>query len=131
MNLHGLVAPAIGAVNPFVTGLYRASDGSTNDHGKRIPLYADGVAVSLQVQPLSNMDLKQIDAINVGGIKKAIYVYGEAFAVVRKYAKGGDLIDVTQGGDQGTYLVTVVPEAWSDGASGAAWGHVIAVLQND
>ncbi len=131
MNLHGLVSGAIGVVNPFISCDYYASNGFTiEDSGRQVPAYLAPVTGTAQVQPSTADDLKQLDAVNLGGVKKTIFLYGAAFAVVRKYVKGGDKLVLAVGSNAGTYLVNLVPEQWDDGPN-AAWVKVIATLQND
>lgn len=127
MNLHGIVAPAIGAVNPFVSGTIRQSTGYTvQPNGNRAPLYTD-IPARIQVQALTANDLAHLDGLNVQGTKRAIYLTGEAAGVIRDQNRGGDLVVFPAGtlpeGD--TWLVTLVLEQWPD------WVRAAITLQNE
>mgnify|MGYP000617858836 CR=1 FL=1 len=125
MNLHGIVSGAIGSVNPFVTATMQVSDGYTVDpDGTQIPAYTE-VTGPAQVQALTYKDLQQVDGVNLNGVARAIYFYGEFNGVVRPRQKGGDLIQLTDGPNAGTWLITHVLETWPD------WCKVAVVLQND
>ena len=78
-----------------------------------------------QVQALTYKDLQQVDGVNLNGVARAIYFYGEFNGVVRPRQKGGDLIQLTDGPNAGTWLITHVLETWPD------WCKVAVVLQND
>lgn len=122
MNLHGIVSPIIAAVNPMMPGKVRYSDGYEMGPGrKQVPKYLATVDVSLQVQPLSTGDLKHLEAQNIQGVQRAVYMFGDTQGVVRPLAKGGDLLDF--GGQ--TWLVTAVLETWPD------WCKVGVTLQLD
>lgn len=123
MNLHDIASGIVSAVNPNEELRVRVSIGSTVDAaGKRQPLFAPEVTVTGQVQALTFGDLRQLDALNIQGIKRAIYISGRLDGLVRPGKKGGDLIQTE---DDSTWLVAVVLEYWPD------WCKVAATLQND
>lgn len=110
MNLHAIVRGVIPAVNPDVTGQVYASTGSTTlANGKRVPAFATPYDATMQVQPLSAADLKQLDALNIEGVERAVYLNGVIQGVNRQELKGGDKL-VFLGR---TWLVTVVMEPWN------------------
>lgn len=117
MNLHQIVRGPINAVNPDVIGQVYASTGSTTaGNGTRVPTYATAYSVAMQIQPLSPTDLKQIDALNIQGVDRTIYVNGAIHGVERPQGKGGDLLYA-----RGVYwLVVVLLEPWD----GAGWTKV-------
>lgn len=82
------------------------------------------LTVQAQVQPLTTKDLRHLEGLNIQGVERAIYLYGHVDAVVRPEGKGGDLIIIADGPNQGIYLVTVVLEAWQ------GWCKAGVVLQN-
>jgi hypothetical protein len=132
MNLHAIVRGAINTVNPDQTVVLRASTGyTTNAAGKRTPTYAADATVAAQVQALSGRDLQHPDFLNVQGIKRAVYLYGDVQGVVRPNAKGGDLLVFPQdlGGTAQLWLVVAVLETWNPDATG--WCKVGVVLQDD
>ena len=122
MNLHGIVSPIIAAVNPMIGGALRASDGYEMGPGrKQVPKYRAVAAARLQVQPLSGRDVAHLEAQNIQGVQRSVYMYGDTQGVVRPLAKGGDLLLF----DGQTWLVTVVFETWPD------WCKVGVTLQLD
>lgn len=111
MNLHRVVTGAISAVNPPVTGTLKVSTGYlTASNGKRIPQYGTFPGLALQVQPLSASDLKQLDALNIQGVERAVYMNGNIAGLDRQAGRGGDIL--TWGTPPTTWLVTAVIEPW-------------------
>jgi hypothetical protein len=122
MNLHSMVAPYIGAVNPHQTVTIRPSTGSvTLANGKRTPVYGPPVTVTAQLQALTTDDLAQVDAVNVTAIRKSAWLNGSYSAINRSGQQGGDLLTDAQGR---VWLVSQVAEEWNE------WTHIILVLQN-
>jgi hypothetical protein len=124
MNLHGIVAPIIGSVNPNVPCSMQVSTGYTTEpDGSRTPKY-DEVTGTAQVQALTFKDLHQVDGINLNGAARGIYFYGDIQGVLRTRTKGGDIITLTDGPNVGDWLVVQVLETWPD------WSKCACVLQN-
>ncbi len=126
MNLHGMVAPYIAAVNPMIAVTIQFSQRNTvADDGTPTPLYSAPVAASAQIQPLTYRDLQQLDGINLQGTRYKFYLYGQVDGVVRAESKGGDLITVPPGNRHaGVYLVAQVLEQFPD------WVSCACTLQN-
>lgn len=125
MNLHGIVTPAINVVNPFITGTILISDGYEIGANKRqVPKYAAPVEALMQVQPLSASEIQHLDAMNIQGTRRSIYINGRLDGLVRPLSKGGDLIAFASGVNAGNWLVVVVSEQFPD------WCRVAVVLQN-
>jgi hypothetical protein len=122
MNLHGIVAPIIAAVNPMTTATVKYSNGFTIDPDtfRQVPAYTV-VEAPIQVQALTGKELDQISGLNLQGVVRAIYLYGDTQGVVRPTQKGGDLI--LFGGQ--VWLTATVLETWPD------WSKVAATLQMD
>ena len=98
----------------------------TDDAGKRTPTTIT-LSVQAQVQALSATDLKHIDGLNISGIMRSVYLYGNAAGVVRADQIGGDILvfpEVPNGCNK-NWLVTQVMETWPD------WCRVIVTLQQD
>lgn len=76
-----------------------------------------------QVQELTTTDLRQLDALNIQGSTRVMYISGEVDAIARVRQKGGDLVTMI-GGDGQVYLTTRVLEMWPD------WCKVAVVLQD-
>lgn len=122
MNLHGIVAGAIGTVNPFIdANVYQSTGYTTAADGSREPSYAAPVAIRLQKQELSFKDLQQVDGLNLQGIFCSVYLAGAIYGVDRGTAGGGDKF--TFNGQ--TWLVVAVAEQWPE------WCRVILCLQVD
>lgn len=120
MNLHGIVAGAIGTVNPFITAQAIQSTGYTAlPSGKQVPSYADPITLSIQKQELSFKDLQHVDGLNIQGELCSVYLSGQIYGVDRGTAKGGDKFVF----NSQTWLVVAVPEQWPD------WCRVILCLQ--
>jgi len=121
MNLHGIVRGAIGTVNPHVPAQMLVPNGTftTSPAGKKTPAYNDPVDVSVQLQPLSYTDLKQVDGLNLQGILRAAYVNGNFEGVNRLKGKGGDKLLVN--GE--TWLIVQPLEEWPD------WCKFVVTLQ--
>lgn len=93
MNLHGIVAGVIGAVNPLVPITIQRSTGYTkNDAFEQVPTYAAPVTVIAQVQSLTADDLRQVEGLNIQGEKRAVYINGRTDAIIREDQIGGDLV---------------------------------------
>lgn len=123
-NLHGIVRGAVTTVNPDVIYAWKSSTGSIVGAGRKpVPQYAADVLVRGNPQALTYKDLMQLDGVNMNGVKRAIYLYGQVDGVVRVNAKGGDLLVEQVTGD--TWLVVQPLEQWND-----KWCKVAVTLQN-
>lgn len=127
MNLHGIVAPIIGAVNPLVNITLEVSTGSTlSADGIRVPTYAKAQSVQAQVQPLSGGELRHLDSLELQGDFVGFYLFGEVSGIVRVDNQGGDKLTFPNGR---VYLVTLVLESWPPTAP--EWCKVVGTLQNN
>lgn len=126
MNLHAAVRGAVTTVNPDIQATWQQSTGySTDGGGKRTPGYANST-IPIQVQALTAQDLTHLDYLNIQGVMRAVYAYGNIQGVVRPNLKGGDLLTFAQpGGVPQIWLVVAVLETWPD------WCKVAVCLQND
>src|SRR5271155_5526729 len=122
MNLHGIVAGAIGAVNPLRQATLMRSIGYTiNPDGTQVPAYQTIGNVTCQVQELTSKDLHQLDGLNLQGSSRAVYLNGDWSGVVRATSQGGDMVQL----DDGTiWLVVAIPEKFPD------WTKMIITLQD-
>lgn len=126
MNLHAIVAPAIGVVNPHVAATVRRSAGyTTSADGEQVPTYTE-TAVLVQVQALTYSDLQQLDSLNIQGVRRAVYLSGAVMGVVRVAQRGGDLMVFAPGvlPEGNVWLAAHVLEQWPD------WCKVAITLQN-
>ena len=127
MNLHGIVASVIGAVNERVPVSIQVSTGnSTSSTYKPVPTYAAPFNALAQIQPLTSDDLKQIDGLNIQGSHVKIYLFGQVSGIIRATNKGGDLITVGSGPYAGIWLVVQPLEPFAS----AGWCSVACTLQN-
>lgn len=128
MNLHNMVRGAITTVNPDIVAPYYVSQPYTvNASFAQVPSYAAPVDVPIQVQALKAGELKHSDLVNMEGLKRAVYMYGNTVGVDRSNLKGGDLLWFPQvpGAQSELWKVACVLETWPD------WSKVAVVLQLD
>jgi hypothetical protein len=132
MNLQQIANAAITAINPNFPATLFISTGNTVVNFKQTPTY-DQVAISAQVQPLTSKDLRQLDALNIQGAEKAIYLNGAALGISRIKNRGGDLIVFADGTlpEGNTWLVLASLELWAGQTTINGWCKVAAVLQDD
>jgi len=125
MNLNNVVSGITASINPRLVCQYQSSIGNTvGANGKLVPSYASAVSVLVQVQPLSSTDLRMLDALNLQGNFRAMYVSANWQGINRPEVKGGDLITEPDGT---VWLVTTELEAWS---ASAGWTKVAVTQQN-
>jgi hypothetical protein len=135
MDLHSIVAPIVGIVNDNVTGVwYRSEDYTTAPSGKREPAYAImDAALDVQVQAVEGETLKQVDSLNIQGIKRSFFASADIRGADRAAKFGGDILqfgntdDVPAPLQNTSWLIVLVVEPWS--ASG--WTHSVGVQQDD
>ncbi len=122
MNLHSIVSGAISAVLPPTNLTIQVSTGyTTNADGSRSPSYAPAQIKSGFMQALQYNDIVQLDALNIQGERRKIYINGQVDGLVRVENKGGDLITDPNGN---VWLVVLVTEYWPD------WCSVAVTLQD-
>lgn len=130
LNLHRIVRGAIGSVNPDIAAVYQQSAGSTTDNsGLQTPLYTN-TNVTIQVQACTGKDLRHAEFLNLQGVLRTVFMYGNTQGVNRVDVKGGDLLQFPEitGGPTQTWLVGAVLESWSPDVP--SWCKFIAVLQD-
>jgi hypothetical protein len=115
MNLHGMARRAISAVNPETPVSIQQSTGAytVTADGTRVPQYTT-IASSAQIQSLTADELRQVDGLNLQGVKRAAYINGDYAGVVRASAQGGDLFNIANGVHRGTWRVVLAIETWPD-----------------
>ncbi len=117
MNLHSAVRGAIRNINPDIAATLRQSTGYVTDAGgKQWPAYADPIASTVQVQAVAGKDLEHTNGLNIQGVLRKVYLYGNWQGVVRADMRGGDLFQFSQvpGGGVQRWKVYTVFETWSD-----------------
>ena len=123
MNLHSIVAPIIGVVNPNITVQIGTGTGSTTaPDGTRTPVYTAGSMLA-QIQALTGKDLRQIENIGQQGTLRAIYLYGDVTGLIRASQQNGSLLKLPDGS---VWMVFAELEPWS---ITAGWCKVAVVQQ--
>jgi len=114
IDVHAIASRTIQIVNPDITVQYQMSTGvgETARDGTRTPTYSAKIPRLANVQPLGTKDLRQMDALNMGGTTAALYLFGMADGIVRVRRKGGDIVTIETGPYMGVWLVTGVFEQW-------------------
>jgi hypothetical protein len=127
------VRGAINSVNPDRPALYLASTGATsNADFSQTPGYAPGVPVRVQIQPLGKEELRLIEKLNLQGVFRTVYMFGNTQGLVRVLAQGGDLLQFApfQGqAVQNWKVVGPVDGPWNVEQGG--WTKFIVCLQTD
>jgi len=119
VNLHGL-ASGIQAVNPSILATFRTANGyTTGADGTTTPIYTTATG-PVQVQALTGKDLQHLNNLNIQGVSRKGYCYGNVNGVVRASSKGGDTITLADGT---LWKVATVFESWPD------WSAVGLALQ--
>lgn len=128
MNLAQIANGEITSINPNFAATLFISTGSVVSNFKQTPTYLQ-TPISAQVQPLTSGDLRQLDALNIQGASKAIYLNGAALGVVRIKKRGGDIIVFVDGTlpEGNVWLVKASLEQWG----GSVWAKVAVELQDD
>ena len=126
MNLAGIVADVVASVNPRLAATLYQSDGtySTSAAGVRTPNYTT-VSVSIDMQALSGRELAFINGLNITGVMRAAYVFGDVQSVVRSTERGGDMLVVPDAPTGPYWKAVQVLETWG------GWCKVALVLQTD
>ena len=93
MNLHGIVAGVIAAVNPLVMGEVLQSTGyATGANFKQAPSYAPAIVTAMQVQALTTPQLEHMDSLNIQGNFRRVYLNGDWNGIIRASGAGGDML---------------------------------------
>ncbi len=126
MNLFGLARSAVQGVNSNQQINWVQSTGgyTTDAAGHRTPVQ-QMVSVQAQVQATSSKDLQLLDNINIQGVSRRVYLYGNVLGISRPDQLGGDVLQFPEvpGGPVMNWKVVSVVETWP------TWACVIVVLQ--
>jgi hypothetical protein len=128
MNLRAIANGVTSAINPNNAATLYISTGNVTVNFKPVPSF-ETAPVFAQVQPLSSGDIRQLDALNIQGAQKSIYLNGAALAIDRVKKLGGDLIVFPDGAlpEGNVWLVLASLEQWQ----GATWCKVAVILQDN
>lgn len=133
MNLHGIVRSAINSVNSDKPALFLASTGNTvNADFSQTPSYATGVPVRIQIQPLGKEELRHVEKLNLQGVFRTVYMFGNTQGIVRVNAQGGDLLQFAPFQGQAVQnWKTVGPVAGPWDVEYGGWTKLVVCLQTD
>jgi hypothetical protein len=132
MNLHSIVRGAINSVNADRPALYLASTGNTvNADFSQTPSYAPGLPVRVQIQPLDKEGLRHVDRLNMTGVFRTVYMFGNTQGIVRVQAKGGDLLQFSTFQGEAVQNWKVVEPAGPWNVNDGGWTKLVVVLQTD
>lgn len=129
MNLLAITAGAVGSVNPNLAATWLQSTGyTTAADGTQQPTYAAAQSIRVQAQALTGKDLKQMDGLNLQGLKRAFYAPGNILGASSALGVGGDILQFGPGAPADlantAWLVVTVLETW-----GVGWCKVGCTLQ--
>jgi hypothetical protein len=127
MILQAITEGVISSINvPTLVSIKQSTGYTVASDFTQVPAYTTyGLYVDLQA--LTFDDLRQVDALNIQGEKRKMYVTGQVNGLVRYAAKGGDVVTVTDATStwNGTvWLVSLVTEFWQ------GWNSSVITLQN-
>lgn len=118
MDIRSIANGVSSTVNPNeIVGLLRSIGYTVGSGGKQVPTYAAQIDGPAQVQALDADEIKQLDALNIQGVRAAIYLRGALAGVVRPAGTGGDLIKRKNGAE--TWLVVKIFEQWPNWSKAA------------
>ena len=125
MNLRQLANANTQTINPNISAVWKTSTGYTTDAaGKRTPTFTT-TTIEINAQAVTGETLKHIDGLNIQGVMRSVYIYGNLQGAVRADVKGGDFLEFPQvpGAVAQSWKVATVVETWPD------WSHCVVVLQ--
>lgn len=128
-NLRAIANSVTRVINPNYDATLMISTGfAVGPDFKQVPSYNE-IPIVAQVQPISSGDIRQLDAMNIQGAQKTIFLNGAALGVIRIKQRGGDLIVFPDGTlpEGNVWLILASLEQWS----GSTWAKVAVILQDD
>jgi hypothetical protein len=127
-NLRALANSQTRAINPNLPAELWVSTGyTTGSDFKQVPTY-DQLPIFVNVQAMTSGDALKMDALNIQGAEKIMFVNGLALAINRINKLGGDLIVFRPGlvPEGTTWKIITSMEQW-----GFTWAKVAVALQDD
>lgn len=125
INLHQIARRSINTIHSDDKGILYRSKGQRNNRGSVTPIYEKGLEIELQIQPLSEWRLTQLEGKSVTGNAYQAFLYSTPNnpirGIDRRLAKNGDFLFV----NGVYYLVTAIIEDWSN----SGWINVEIVEQ--
>jgi hypothetical protein len=128
LNLRNIANSQTKSISPNFNVTWYQSAGFVTENYVQSPLY-NSIPLTCDVQAMTTGDLRRIEALNIQGAQKALYLNGAALGVNRIQVKGGDLIVFAPGAlpEGNIWLVTANLEQWA----GATWCKISVTLQDD
>jgi hypothetical protein len=126
MNLRSIANSVTTAINPNITGTWQQSTGYTvGTDFKQVPAYDTYENLPIQVQELTQSDIRMMDGLNIQGVLKVVYINELPLGVVRTLGQGGDILQFPLAGETTVrnWLVVRVKEQYPD------WASVIVCIQ--
>lgn len=126
-NIRALANSQTRAINPNLPAELWVSTGYTTVEYKQVPQY-DQLPVFAQVQAITSGEALKMDALNIQGAEKIIFLNGIALAINRIRKLGGDLIVFAPGlvPEGTTWKIVASMEQW-----GGTWAKLAVALQDD
>ncbi len=125
INVRGMANASTQVVNSNLTiSLQRSTGYTTAPNGTQVPTFTT-LSGEAQIQALGPEDLKYMNSLNIQGVKRKVYLYGNWMGVVRTDAKGGDVLTFPQvpGDTAQQWKAVTVFETWP------TWSSIGVVLQ--
>ena len=125
MNMRGIANRITKTVNSNIFVNWVQSTGYTTDAaGHRTPTITT-TQIEANVQALQGSDIRHVDMMNMQGVMRSVYLYGNIQGIVRADGKGGDILQFPEvpGGASKNWLVSQVMETWPN------WCRVLVTLQ--
>lgn len=126
-NLRAAANSVTRVINPNISATLYVSNGNIIDANYvQQPNYVP-YPMQAQVQALTSGDLRMLDALNIQGAQKTVFLNGVALGVVRIKQRGGDILLFGEGGppEGNVWLVKASLEQW-----GRTWAKVAIALQD-
>lgn len=127
-NLRATANMATKVINPNFPATLMISTGFALVNHVQVPTYSPQTVIG-QVQPLSTGNVRQLDALNIQGAERVIFLNGAAHSILRVKQLGGDLVVFAANTfpEGNTWKILASLEQW--GAN--TWCKVAAALQDD
>lgn len=125
MNVYAIANSVIQSANQDIDAVWLRSTGYTTDAAGRRTNASQRNTVRIQVQGLSAGELAHTDGLNIQGVRRAVYMFGNLQGVVRADKQGGDILQFPEipGQSAKDWRVVHVLETWPE------WSKVVVVMQ--
>jgi hypothetical protein len=97
MNLHAIAGPVISAINPTQTVDIATGSGVTQAADFSVTPNYSIASFPAQIQALTGRELRHVDALNIQGTMRSLYLYGNVTGVLRFSQTNGSLVKFADG----------------------------------